>query len=136
MSQPGRRLYTLAEARALLPEVLPVLERLCARIAELHTLEAEIKSTMQRTDGNGHLPADPWRDPPEGRFAELERQLIEDARRLDAWSIELKDPVRGLIDFRSRRDDGEVVYLCYELGEPDIAYWHRLDDGYAGRQAL
>ena len=42
----------------------------------------------------------------------------------------------GLIAFRGRRDEGEVVSLFYELGEPDTPSWHRLDDGYAGRQAL
>ena len=30
----------------------------------------------------------------------------------------------------------EVVFLCYKLGAPEVAYWHPLDDGYRGRKPL
>jgi len=28
------------------------------------------------------------------------------------------------------------VYLCWRLGEERIEWWHELDTGFAGRQAL
>ena len=52
-----------------------------------------------------------------------------------SMSIELKDIEQGLIDFPAIRH-GEIVYLCYRLGEPEIASWHTLDSGFAGRQPL
>ena len=64
-------------------------------------------------------------------FVELQSRLAELERR----EIVLRDLDRGLIDFPAVRD-GREVYLCWVDGEPDIAFWHELDAGYAGRQAL
>jgi hypothetical protein len=47
----------------------------------------------------------------------------------------VKDPATGLIDFRSLRG-GREVYLCWRLGEGEIAWWHELDAGFQGRQPL
>ena len=66
---------------------------------------------------------------------ELDRQLQRAATRLDRWGIEVKDPERGLVDFFHQRE-GRVVYLCFLLGEPAIAFWHELNAGFAGRQRL
>jgi hypothetical protein len=49
--------------------------------------------------------------------------------------IVLRDLDRGLIDFPAIRDEQEV-YLCWVEGEDEIAYWHDLDAGFAGRQEL
>jgi hypothetical protein len=55
---------------------------------------------------------------------------------LDALGIQLKDYMRGLIDFPSLRD-GRIVLLCWYLGEGDrIEWWHDLEAGFAGRQSL
>jgi hypothetical protein len=32
--------------------------------------------------------------------------------------------------------DGREVYLCWRLGEPEVAHWHELNEGFAGRQKL
>jgi hypothetical protein len=47
----------------------------------------------------------------------------------------LRDIDRGLIDFPAVID-GQEVYLCWELDEERIGFWHELDTGYGGRQAL
>jgi len=49
--------------------------------------------------------------------------------------IQLKDIDRGLIDFPSFLG-GKEVFLCWELGEDDVEFWHELDTGYAGRERL
>ena len=41
----------------------------------------------------------------------------------------------GLIDFPAELD-GEIVYLCWQFGEPEVAFWHRIEDGFAGRRPL
>ena len=53
----------------------------------------------------------------------------------DEREIVLRDLDRGLIDFPALRD-GREVYLCWVDGEPDIGFWHELDAGFAGREAL
>ena len=134
------RLYTVAQARALLPRVIPVLEQLRDSFVALRALQTEIEADQTLASGNGHLkaealPAGKRGANKENRLEALNRSLRQAARQLADWDIELKDPERGLIDFQHERE-GEVVYLCYELGEPDINYWHRIEDGYAGRQPI
>ena len=43
--------------------------------------------------------------------------------------IVVRDVDRGLIDFPAIRD-GEEVYLCWELGENAVSWWHELDAGF------
>ncbi|MGH2608470.1 MAG: DUF2203 domain-containing protein [Tepidiformaceae bacterium] len=130
------RLYTEPEARALLPEVVPVVERLRDAFVALRALQSSIEAEARGASGDGSLLANPWdQQARENRAESLNRQLREAAAVLSDHGIELKDPERGLIDFHSERE-GKVVYLCYLLGEPDLLYWHDLDAGFAGRQPL
>jgi hypothetical protein len=54
---------------------------------------------------------------------------------LDQLQVELKDPLTGLLDFPAWID-GREVYLCWRLDEPEVAHWHELSAGFAGRQKL
>ena len=47
----------------------------------------------------------------------------------------VKDLDRGLVDFPALRE-GEEVLLCWQVGEDEVAFWHGLDEGFAGRKAL
>ena len=49
--------------------------------------------------------------------------------------VELKDPLQGLVDFRTYLD-GQEAYLCWKLGEDEISWWHPLDGGFDARQSL
>jgi hypothetical protein len=130
------RLYTLDEARALLPRVIPVLEQLKEAYTKVRAEQAEFARQVRGAAADGSLLADPWaQEPPPDRSPDLEHTLTEASHLLDTWGIELKDPARGLIDFYHLRN-GETVFLCYLLGEPDIFYWHTLEGGFAGRQPL
>ena len=119
----------------MLPEVIPVLERVRDAMERLRALQAVVAAAVRGASGDGNLLADAWNDRDTNDSQQLQAELTSAAAQLDEWAIELKDPARGLIDFRSERD-GRVVYLCYLLGEPTIAHWHELDAGFAGRQPL
>jgi hypothetical protein len=41
----------------------------------------------------------------------------------------------GLIDFPAIIDD-EQVFLCWRSDEPELAFYHRIEGGYAGRRPL
>lgn len=128
--------YTLEEADAVLPDVIPVLEALRDAFVELRALEASVAAQRRGATGDGHLMADPWDEGSgENRAEALSRAIRQAAGRLDRWGIELKDPEKGLIDFFHVRG-GKTVYLCYCLGETAIGYWHELNTGFAGRQPL
>jgi hypothetical protein len=54
---------------------------------------------------------------------------------INAHGCICKGVEQGLIDFPCMIG-AEVVYLCWQLGEPRVNFWHRIEDGYAGRKAL
>jgi len=60
------------------------------------------------------------------------RALVEE---IEALGAEVKDLELGLVDFPAERD-GETVLLCWRVGEDEIAYWHGLEEGFAGRRPL
>ena len=62
--------------------------------------------------------------------------LIRVLAQLQDAGIIVKGIEQGLVDFPHRRADGEEVYLCYQLGEESIHFWHPLETGYAGRKPL
>lgn len=129
------KLYTLEEARILLPQVIPVVEALRDAFIELRAVQASVAAHARGASGDGHLLVDPWTEKGENRVEELNGIVQRAAAQLDRWEIEVKDPEKGLIDFFHERQN-RTVYLCYLLGEDQLAFWHELDAGFAGRQPL
>ena len=129
------RLFTLAEAEALLPQVIPILEAIRDARRAMAAAEGELDKLLGPTRSNGH-GVDPARLE-ESRAATMRAmaELRAKSAELDALGVELKDPDTGLIDFQSRRQ-GRIVYLCWRLGESRIDWWHELDAGFAGRRRL
>jgi hypothetical protein len=121
------RHFTREEANALLPQLTAMLGQLRESKDELTDTEAhEALSEAAPANGGGD----------EGKqvgvaFLEVRRLLgtIEQA------GIVLRDIDRGLVDFPALLDDREV-YLCWELGEDEVAFWHDLETGFGGREPL
>jgi hypothetical protein len=129
------RLFTVDEANAALRSVRPLAERMVAHRREL--AEAQVRQTelVTRIAGNGgDLSPGEVRDAAE-RVARAADGIAECVRKINAAGAEVKDLDEGLLDFPARRGD-EVVLLCWKVGEPEIAYWHRIEDGFAGRRPL
>jgi hypothetical protein len=131
------RLFTQEEANAALPEVRSLVERLVADRRALVALGSELEELQALIGGNGGS-LDPSRV---GELQESVAQaaaalasLVEDIQEL---GVQVKDLDRGLVDFPARHPEtGEVVLLCWELGEPDVGHWHDLEEGFAGRKPL
>jgi len=131
------RLFTQEEANAALPEVRPLVERLVEERRELVALGEELEAMQALIGGNGGS-LDP------GRVGELQEAVARAAAglagivdELQELGVEVKDLDRGLVDFPARHpESGEDVLLCWELGEPEVAYWHDLQSGFAGRKPL
>jgi hypothetical protein len=64
-----------------------------------------------------------------------EEELLKAVLSLNSMGIQLKGPLEGLIDFPSYRD-GELVELCWKLGEDRVEHWHRIGEGFSGRRKL
>ena len=131
MQSNAVRLFTPREANAMLPVLRPLLAALADQHAEREQMEELLIEVEQ---DSGRAPA---RDRIELEV-QLDTNLAERKRLFEALArhgVEVKDPAIGLIDFYAQRG-AELVYLCYKLGEPEVAYWHPLDDGYSGRKPL
>ncbi len=55
---------------------------------------------------------------------------------LEADGIVLRDVRQGLVDFPARAPSGRGYWLCWLVGEPEVAWWHWPEDGFAGRTPL
>jgi len=120
--------FTVQEARGWLPKLRESFRRIRELYAELQDLRKDYEKVESIIRSNGHSPKDTGF---EGRLGELQALILE----INEAGIEVKDVERGLVDFPHMLD-GEEVFLCWELEEPDIRYWHRIEDGYAGRELL
>jgi hypothetical protein len=72
------------------------------------------------------------------RKAEREKSLrrIKDAlAEIDSTGVQVKDLDIGLLDFPCKVE-GEILLLCWKLGEPTIANWHGTNEGYAARKPI
>lgn len=133
------KLFTVEEANRLLPVIQPLLAEMREAIGTMREAEAHVSVLVQQHKEE-HL--DQASNPDRALYWQLVKQtrtleervqnLLDEVRFLGA---EVKDIDLGLIDFRHQRG-GEVVYLCWRLGEDRIAYWHDLKTGFAGRRPI
>jgi hypothetical protein len=128
-------LFTLDEANAALGELRPVVERLVEHRRKLTAAQVRQAELVTRVASNGGdmAPSD-LREAAE--TIQSEANAISDcAEQINAVGAEVKSLEEGLLDFPAQRGD-EVVLLCWKLGEDEIGYWHRMDEGFAGRKPL
>ena len=124
------KLFTVAEANALLPTVRKILARIQRARKRLVTYQAKAKAAAEAAEQGGGGFSDG------SRYAELLIELTSQTSELEALGVQLKDFDRGLVDFPSLRE-GRVVLLCWQIGEGDaVEWWHDVEDGFAGRTPI
>jgi hypothetical protein len=131
----AERYFTPEEANALLEEVRPVAERLVAHRRSMAVTASRQARLVQRIAGNGGDF-----DPQEPRALEEEFQREDQAavrcvEELQRLGVLVKDLDRGLVDFPALRGEEEVL-LCWQVGEEEVAFWHGVEEGFAGRKQL
>ena len=129
-------LFTVEEANRLATEIRPRLERLVARKREFDRLEQRMSILLVATAGAGE--GNP--DTRELRSVEEKRRRMGEAigkgvQELHAKGVMVKDLDRGLVDFYSLMGD-RLVFLCWQVSEPEVSHWHSLEDGFTGRQQI
>ena len=120
--------FTLDEARALLPGLRSIFQDAHRRRDVVQQTDAELGEELKQTG------ADVGGEKVSGLLMDMV-QLNVQIRRLQDMGVQIKDFERGLVDFPHIRD-GREVFLCWELNEDDIEFWHDIDSGYAGRERL
>jgi len=130
------RTFTLDEAQTLLPILESLLQQALNGKKLIEEVETEMQETARRVFLSGGMMLNVVRLA--RRKAERERaiQRIKDAlAEIDATGVQVKDLDIGLLDFPCKVE-GETVLLCWKLGEPKIAHWHGVSEGFAGRKPI
>ncbi len=129
------RTFTVREANAALPLVRAI-------VTDLVQLGRDVAQRRQRLLSVARTNRRRAKDPYEEELAQMERELEADSRRIMEYvdelrqlGVEAKSATDGIVDFPSIRN-GRMIYLCWQLGEPEVAYWHECDAGYRGRQRI
>ena len=126
------RLFTVNEANALLPTLRPLIENILESIRRLKS-KSEIVIRNQQLDPEAPDFMNRLRE--DGEIARLVGQVKGRVEEIHSYGCMCKGMEHGLIDFPCMLGD-EVVFLCWQIGEATVAYWHRLEDGFAGRRPL
>jgi hypothetical protein len=130
----AERIFTREQANALLPKIRPLVEQLVERRADLLAVRARRAEVEAHIAGNGGLR--PEQQAALARAAHAaEEGLRQAVAALTSLGVVVKDVDAGLVDFPALRD-GDRVFLCWQLGEDEVGYWHGLDEGFAGRKPL
>lgn len=126
------RYFGIDEANERIAQVRPLLERLRADRDRVAQLQRQLQRGRQTNGSAEHAE----------QLAELEdeereivRRMQEAVGQIDGLGITLRDIPTGLIDFPALAN-GRPIWLCWRLGEDDIAWWHEINTGFDKRQPL
>jgi hypothetical protein len=122
------RLFTLAEAEGLLPRLRSLLTEIGEEWSHIRELNPDIQKARDNASFDGFSKSGV-------EYVESVSHLMLLIHQIKEMGVLLKDADRGLCDFPYMRQ-GRVVYLCWQLGEEHIQYWHDIETGFAGREPL
>jgi hypothetical protein len=122
------RIFSLAEAEALLPTLRTLLGEIGAAWDHVRELNPEVQKARDASAFDGFSKAGV-------EYVESVSHLMLLIHQIKELGVLLKDAEKGLCDFPYIRQ-GKVVYLCWQLGEDRIEYWHDIESGFAGREPL
>jgi hypothetical protein len=129
-----RKYFTVEEAN----KALPLVKMIVGDIVRQYRTVEDLQQRLSRVSRDRKRPAS---DVYSEELAQSQSELDAEEAKLQSYADELRGlgvefkGADGLCDFYSRIN-GREVCLCWRLGEPEVAYWHELDAGFAGRQPL
>jgi hypothetical protein len=128
-------MFTVEEANELVPE-------LELAFGHLGRLRGEA-SILVETLGGGDRAMEVLNGGPPGpglerhalRFRELVEEINGVVEQVNEMGCLVKDIDGGLVDFYGVRE-GEPVFLCWQFGEPAVAFWHPVEEGFTSRRPI
>ena len=122
------RYFTLPDANETLNTIRPLVDEIQVIREEILRNQPEAWPAIEKSAGNGGNRA--------------LSNMVKDFEKLDLLvhqiqdlGVLIKDINLGLLDFPALRG-GREVYLCWQYGEGEIAFWHEVEAGFAGRQPI
>jgi hypothetical protein len=130
------RTFTLDEAQSMLPVLEGLLRAAIDGKKLIESVDAELQAMAHRIFLSGGLLVDVVHLAQRRAEREKAVQRVKDAvHEIDAIGVQVKDLDMGLLDFPCVVN-GEVILLCWKLGEEKIAHWHSTTEGFAGRKPI
>lgn len=123
-----KKYFTVAEANALLPKLVTILDRIRDTQTSLGDISDKAAAIHRAVGGNGGGDGGPQILDRSARVAKYLKEITE-------LGVLVKDLESGLLDFPHLRE-GREVFLCWKKGENKISFWHELDSGFKGRKPL
>jgi hypothetical protein len=114
------RTFSLDEANALVPDIRERAGRLVAVRADL------VGATRAHNSGQDVAIPD---------IKALEATMGDLLDGFRAWGLAVQGYAPLLLDFPSTRD-GDDVFLCWLENEPEVAWFHAVDQGFMGRRPI
>lgn len=136
MADEESKLFSLREAERLRAEIEPILIEAIDTRRKLGEVDEQLDTLAERIQRSGGLLV-PYEHAAKLRieFNRLESSLHHAIEQIHSTGCLVKDVEIGLLDFPARID-GEDVYLCWRLGEDRIRFYHRQNEGFAGRKPI
>lgn len=128
--------FNVSEAQTLLPvleSLLRTAQKSALRVAEL---ESEMQQLNHRIFLSGGMHVDVVAAA--RRRGEREKAIQstkETLAEIDSIGVQVQSLQDGLLDFPCQLG-GELVLLCWKIGEPTITHWHGLEDDFDARRPL
>ena len=122
------KLFTLAEAQNLVPQLRSILREIAEEWGRIRELHPEIQKARENAPFDGFSKFGVT-------YVESVAHLMFLINQIKELGVLLKDVDKGLCDFPYMRH-GKVVYLCWQLDEESIGYWHDIETGFGGREPL
>lgn len=132
------RIWTAREADARLAdlnELLPRLQGWVARLGEVHDEQERLKEFWGHDVNAVDHPDYEHKARVDAEWQNLTQRLEEAVSGLRREGIELKNLDEGLVDFYGIVHD-EVVFLCWQRGEPEVAFFHPVVGGFRDRRPI
>jgi hypothetical protein len=128
--------FTLEEAQSLLPVLESLLKRAVEGKQAAEKIESGLGELARRIYLSGGMKVDVGQVARERAELEAHQQRVrESIAEIDSIGVQVKDIDAGLLDFPCQMD-GQVVLLCWRMGETAIEHWHTVESGFQGRQPL
>jgi len=130
------RTFTLDEAHSL----LPILESLLRTAIHSKKILEEAESEQQALQHRVFLTGGMFLDVVslarrKAERAKAEQRAKDALAEIDSIGVQVKDIDIGLLDFPCDVE-GQVILLCWKLGEKSITHWHGTQEGFAGRKPI
>lgn len=128
--------FSVEDANRAIVEIRPIVERMVEAKTRFDRLEerADVLSIAAAGASATNPDAVELRGVLEARRV-IGEQLSEGVDAVHKLGGQIKDIDQGLVDFYALSGD-RLVFLCWKLGESEVAHWHSLQGGYTTRQPL